>query len=144
VAALSITLLPGCGIFPRRGPSALVGTWTNQAGTVWTIKENGTFDVDLNDDGRREAWGRYSVEGDLVTLRSTGGYTPKGCKGKGVYHFERTAEECIDGDQAVNFVGSLKDTLNACVAIGFLGFVPALLIGKNISQSVRAARIAWL
>lgn len=93
VAALSLTLLPGCGIFPRRGPSALVGTWTNQMGTVWTIRENGTFDVDLNSDGRREAWGKYSVEGDLVTLRATGGYTPKGCKGKGVYHFDRTAED---------------------------------------------------
>lgn len=93
VAALSLTLLQGCGIFPRRGPSALVGAWTNQTGTVWTIKENGTFDVDLDGDGRREAWGKYSVDGDMVTLRGTGGYMPKGCKDKGLYHFDRTAED---------------------------------------------------
>jgi len=80
-------------MFPRRGPSAVVGTWTNRAGTVWTIKENGTFDVDLNSDGKREAWGKYSVDGDLVTLRGTGGYMPKGCKSKGLYHFDRTAED---------------------------------------------------
>jgi hypothetical protein len=93
VAALSLALLPGCGIFPRHGPSALVGTWRNQTGTVWTIKENGTFDVDLDGDGRPEAWGKYSVDGDMVTLRGTGGYMPKGCKDKGLYHFDRTAED---------------------------------------------------
>jgi hypothetical protein len=93
VAALLSTLLPGCGIFPRRGPSALVGTWTNQTGTVWTIREDGNFEVDLDGDGKREASGKYSVDGDMVTLRATGGYMPKGCKGKGLYHFDRSAED---------------------------------------------------
>jgi hypothetical protein len=82
-------------MFPRRGPSALVGTWTNQMSTVWTIREHGTFDVDLDGDGKREAWGKYSVDGDMVTLRATGGYMPKGCKDKGLYHFDRTAEDTL-------------------------------------------------
>jgi len=92
VAAALLSLLSGCAMFPRRGPSALVGTWTNAVGTVWTIRENRTFDVDLDHDGKREAWGKYSVDGDEVTLIGTGGLTPKGCKGKGLYHFSRPEE----------------------------------------------------
>lgn len=29
----------------------------------------------------------------MVTLRDAGGYLPKGCKDKGLYHFDRTAED---------------------------------------------------
>ena len=92
VATTLLTLLSGCAMFPKRGPSALVGTWTNAVGTVWTIRENRTFDVDLDHDGKREAWGKYSVDGDMVTLIGIGGFMPKGCKGKGVYHFSRPEE----------------------------------------------------
>jgi hypothetical protein len=85
-------VIGACAMSPRSGPSALVGTWTNPAGTVWTIRENWTFEVDLDKDGKRDAWGKYSVDGDVVTLMATGGLIPKGCKGKGLYHFSRTDE----------------------------------------------------
>ncbi len=93
IAVALAIVIEGCAMFPRSGPSALVGTWTNATGTVWTIKENRTFDVDLNHDGKRDAWGKYSVAGDEVTLIATGGFRPKGCKGKGLYHFNRTDED---------------------------------------------------
>jgi hypothetical protein len=95
-AAFLLTLFQGCGIFPRSRPSDLVGTWTNSAGAVWTIKPDGTFEVDINNDGKREIWGKYSVSGDLVTLRATGGFMPNNCKGKGLYHFSRTAEDHLE------------------------------------------------
>ncbi len=79
----------GCATFPRSGASAITGMWTNALATVWTINSNGTFDVDLNHDGKRDAWGDYTVEGDTVTLMGTGGMVPKGCKGNGVYRFNR-------------------------------------------------------
>ena len=69
-------------------PKALVGTWTNSLKTVWTIKSDGTFDV-VNP--KRHIWGKYTVAGDTVTIQETGGKTAKGCKGPGVYKFNRTA-----------------------------------------------------
>jgi hypothetical protein len=68
-------------------PRALVGTWTNSLNTLWTIKSDGTFDV-VNP--KRHIWGKYTVAGDTVTIQETGGKTAKGCKGPGVYKFNRT------------------------------------------------------
>ena len=53
------------------------------------LNSNGSFDVDLNHDGKRDAWGNYTVQGDMITLMGTGGMVPKGCKGNGVYRFNR-------------------------------------------------------
>ena len=47
VAAAALALLAGCAMFQESGQSALVGTWTNSLGTVWAIRADGTFDVDL-------------------------------------------------------------------------------------------------
>ncbi len=86
-------LLTSCAMMENAGHPSLVGTWTNAAGTVWMIKADGTFDVDLNKDGKRDAWGNYTLAGDTITVVGTGGMNPKGCRGKGVYHFKR------DGDK---------------------------------------------
>jgi hypothetical protein len=40
-----VGLLSACATYPSSGPAALVGTWTNSLGTVWTIKADNTFDV---------------------------------------------------------------------------------------------------
>jgi len=90
LAVTVVALLGGCAMFEQTGQSALVGTWTNSLGTVWAIKADGTFDVDLKHHGRRDAWGTYTVQGDQVTLHRTGGVKPKGCEGPGVYQFKRT------------------------------------------------------
>jgi hypothetical protein len=90
VAVAALALLAGCAMFQESGQSALVGTWTNSLGTVWAIKADGTFDVDLKHHGKRDAWGTYTVQGDQVTFQRTGGAKPKGCDGPGVYKFNRT------------------------------------------------------
>jgi hypothetical protein len=82
-------VLCACATFPRSGSQAVVGNWTNSLGTVWMLNGNGTFDVDLNHDGKRDAWGNYTVDGDKLTVRGTGGMVPQGCNGKGVYRFTR-------------------------------------------------------
>jgi len=92
LAGTFITLLAGCAALENMGQPGVVGTWTNQLGTVWMIKADGTFDVDLSGHGKREAWGTYTVQGDTMTLQRVGGIKPKGCDGKGVYKFKR------DGD----------------------------------------------
>ena len=79
-------------MFENAGQPAVVGTWTNQLGTVWMIKADGTFDVDLNKDGKRDAWGNYTLAGDTITVWRTGGMAPKGCRGKGVYKFQRNGD----------------------------------------------------
>ena len=56
------------------------------------MRADGTFDVDLNHDGKRDAWGTCRVEGNTVTVSRTGGINPKGCGGNGVYHFTRTKD----------------------------------------------------
>src|SRR5213083_392852 len=89
-AGVLLVLVNACATAPKSGPS-LVGTWTNSLGTVWTIKSDGTFDVDRNKDGKRDIWGTYTVAGDSITIQETGRTTPipKDCKGPGVYKFSR-------------------------------------------------------
>lgn len=93
LAGVVVLLLQACATTPLSGPAALAGTWTNSLGTVWTMNADGSFDVDLNHDGKRDAWGTCKVEGDKVTIVGTGGTVPKGCaKTTGVYHFTRTKD----------------------------------------------------
>jgi hypothetical protein len=96
-AGVLLVLISACATAPRSGPAALAGTWTNSLGTVWTIKADGTFDVDRNHDGTRDIWGTYTVAGDTVTVQGTGGKspTPKDCKGPGVYKFSRPNENTL-------------------------------------------------
>lgn len=82
-------LLQACVTYPRSGSEAVVGSWTNAFGTVWSLKGNGTFDVDLNHDNKRDAWGTFTVAGDTITIHGTGGVVPKDCTGNGVYRFAR-------------------------------------------------------
>ena len=84
--------LYACAIHPRASEQALIGTWTNRLGTVWSINNDGTFDVDLDQDGRRDVWGNYTVQRDTITILGTGGRMLEGCKGNGVYHFNRRTD----------------------------------------------------
>src|SRR5436189_416147 len=95
LAGVLLMLVNACVTTPRSGPAALAGTWTNSLGTVWTMKADGTFDVDRNHDGKRDIWGNYTVSGNTVTIQGTGGKTPKGCNGLGVYKFSRPNENTL-------------------------------------------------
>jgi hypothetical protein len=91
--AVAVLLLQACATTPSSGPAALTGTWSNSLGTVWTMSADGSFDVDLNHDGKRDAWGKCTIEGNTVTIVGSGGVVPKGCaKTTGVYHFTRGKE----------------------------------------------------
>src|SRR6266513_4568872 len=92
LAVVAILLFQACAsMAPTTGMAALTGTWSNSLGTVWTMRADGSFDVDLNNDGKRDAWGTCSVTADTVTIVGTGGVVPKGCaKTTGRYHFIRT------------------------------------------------------
>jgi len=94
-ASVLIALVGSCATTSRSGPAALAGTWINSLGTIWTMKGDGTFDVDRNHDGKRDIWGTYTVAGDTVTIQGTGGKTPKDCKGPGVYKFSRPNENTL-------------------------------------------------
>jgi hypothetical protein len=92
-SGIAVLLLQACATAPKSGPAALAGTWTNSMGTVWTMMTDGSFEVDLNHDGKRDAWGKCTIEGDTVTIAGTGGVEPKGCaKTTGVYHFTRNKD----------------------------------------------------
>ena len=90
LAAILLAVFSGCATYPHSGQKALVGVWTNSLGTVWTIKADGTFSVDLNRDGKPDAWGRYVVAHDTVRIFDARGHVPKACKGEGVYRFQRS------------------------------------------------------
>jgi hypothetical protein len=93
LTGVAVLLLQACATTPTTGPAALTGTWTNSLGTVWTMNTDGSFDVDLNHDGKRDAWGKCTIEGNTVTIVGTGGTVPKGCaKTTGVYHFTRSKD----------------------------------------------------
>jgi hypothetical protein len=90
-----LILINACATYPRSGQAALTGTWVNSLGTVWTCRADGTFDVDLNGDGKRDAWGTVSVAGDTATIQRVGGINPKGCNGPGVYKFTRRDKDSL-------------------------------------------------
>jgi hypothetical protein len=91
-----VLLLNSCALFyAESGQDAVVGTWTNSFGAVWMIKDDGTFEADLNHDGKRDAWGKYSVSGNKMSMIRIGGIKPKGCNGKGVYQFTRGSDETV-------------------------------------------------
>jgi hypothetical protein len=94
LAGVAILLFQACATTaPTTGMAAITGTWTNSIGTVWTMNADGSFDVDLNHDGKRDAWGKCTVEGNTVTIVGTGGVVPKGCaKTTGSYHFTRSKD----------------------------------------------------
>lgn len=92
-----LVLMNSCATTTSTAPGPLVGTWTNSLGTVWTIKADGTFDVDPNHDGKRDIWGTYTVAGNTITIQETGRTTaiPKDCQGPGVYQFSRPNENTL-------------------------------------------------
>ena len=93
LVGIAVLLLQACATTPTTGPAALTGTWTNSLGTVWTMRADGSFDVDLNHDGKRDAWGKCTIEGNTITIAGTGGTVPKGCaKTTGIYHFTRSKD----------------------------------------------------
>jgi hypothetical protein len=112
-AGALIALVGACATTSRSGPAALAGTWTNSLGAIWTVKADGTFDVDRNHDGKRDIWGTYSVAGDIVTIQGTGGKTPKDCQGPGVYKFSRPNENTLTFTLVSTPVRIAKETLLA-------------------------------
>ena len=86
-------LMGACVTAPTSGPAALVGTWTNTLGTVWTVNPDGTFQVDLNKDGKPDVWGHYAVSGDTLTISEVRGKTPKACKHPASYKFNRMGDQ---------------------------------------------------
>jgi len=91
IAAVSAFALGACAMFQKPVEPMLVGTWTNSLGTVWMMKDDGTFDVDLDQNGKRDGWGTWTVSAhSVLTLQRTGGIKPKGCGEKGIYRFTLT------------------------------------------------------
>lgn len=93
VAAALLAALPACALFPHRKSYPLLGSWTNRTGAIWTLNRDGTFEVDVQRDGKRDSWGSYTIEGETLTIRSIGGLMPKGCRGDGIYQFKRNGAE---------------------------------------------------
>jgi hypothetical protein len=93
LAAALIVLVNACATAPTSGPAALVGTWTNTVGTVWTVNPDGTFQVDLDKNGKPDVWGHYTVSGDTLTISEVRGKTPKACKQPAAYKFNRMGDQ---------------------------------------------------
>jgi hypothetical protein len=88
-----IALVSACATAPSSKPVSLVGRWSNSLGTVWLLKADGTYQVDLNKDGKPDVWGNYTVSGDMLTIHEVRGETPQACKQPATYTFERAGNE---------------------------------------------------
>src|SRR5260370_42531366 len=80
LAGALMIVMGACATAPTSGPAALVGTWTNTVGTVWTVNPDGTFQVELDRNGKPDASARYTVFGDSLTISAVRGKTPIPCK----------------------------------------------------------------
>ena len=92
-AGALMVLMTACATAPQSGPAALAGTWTNSIGTVWTLNPDGTFQVDLNENGQPDVLGHYTVSGDTLTISEVRGKTPKACKQPASYKFNRMGDQ---------------------------------------------------
>ncbi len=92
-----LMLFDGCAGFPHSGVHALVGSWTNRVGTLLKIRPGGTFDAFARDPrgGKVHVWGNYTIVGDTVTFRGSGGDAPNDCHGSGMYHFQRASVDIL-------------------------------------------------
>ncbi len=88
-----IALVSACATGPTSKPVSLVGRWSNSLGTVWILKADGTFQVDLSRNGKPDISGTYTVSGDMLTINEVRGNTPKVCKQPATYRFERVGNE---------------------------------------------------
>jgi hypothetical protein len=95
-ATALVTLMSACATMISSGPAALVGTWTNTLGTVWTINADGTFHV-MATKPKTQIWGTYTLAGDTITIQETrrSGAIPKSCRGRGVYKFSRPNQNTL-------------------------------------------------
>ena len=92
LAAGIVLLINACTTLPPSGSKALIGKWTNSLGTVWTINDGGTFEVDLDKDGKRDAWGKYTVQANTITIYEASGKIAKECREAATYRFHRKAD----------------------------------------------------
>jgi hypothetical protein len=92
-AGTLIALVSACTTAPSSKPISLVGRWSNSLGTVWLLKADGTFQVDLNKDGKPDISGNYTVSGDMLTINELRGNTAKACKQPATYRFARVGNE---------------------------------------------------
>ena len=59
--------------------SSIVGAWTREKAPgedmdrAITFAPDGTFEVDRDMDAKKDIWGKYSVDQDVITLIATGG-----------------------------------------------------------------------
>jgi len=83
-----------CLPFTLLAQSAIVGDWSmqmpdGQGGTMTmkvSMNENGTYSVDFGADGSSEIEGKYTIDGNKITIEDTSG--PNACPNqKGVYTF---------------------------------------------------------
>jgi hypothetical protein len=89
--ALLATLLTACATSRQYSVSPLAGTWVNNSGITWVINNDGNYHVDIDQDGRRDSWGKLSVRGDEMRIRGTGGLQAGGCKQTGIYRYQLSA-----------------------------------------------------
>lgn len=92
-AGALLALISACATAPTSGPAALVGTRSNTLGTVWTVNQDGTFQVDLDKDGKPNVWGKYAVSADMVTINEVRGKAPQACKHPAIYRFNRMGDQ---------------------------------------------------
>ncbi len=89
LVVVTLALLAACAAPQKSSKKGLTGRWTNSLGTQWTLHSDGKFDVDLDKDGKSDAWGHYAIAGDTIRIFDGGGTAkpPKGCEGEALYHF---------------------------------------------------------
>jgi|ERR1043166_8353023 hypothetical protein len=88
-AAVAFT---GCSTLLPHKSQSVAGTWKNSAGTVWTLKPDGKFEVEVKAAHPFRTWGTYTVSGDTLTIYDKNPKAPRACREPGVYHFQRSGD----------------------------------------------------
>ncbi|RMF30648.1 MAG: hypothetical protein D6765_02935 [Bacteroidetes bacterium] len=94
---LSVLLLAAAPLFSQ---NALTGTWLQQGldaegnpnRTVLQILPDGSFQLDLNQDGTFDIQGRYEIDGNQVTIWHVGPDATCPAEQKGLYRYSLDGE----------------------------------------------------
>lgn len=120
-AAFANKKITGCWKFkdPENGPQRL------------TFKKNGTYELDFEDDGKKDIWGHYRISRDWIIMNDVGGDLVFDCGQQGAYTYR-----IEDNVLTFNLMGDQCPSRTQAMSVEWKRFVPRRVIEPPIMMKI--------